>query len=118
MTVIFQFSSRLAFRKPDITITHPAINPKTMIRLRPFLSGPMKLSREPVPSAKAAFAQEQISKVTTKAFRHLPTKHHRLEITLRFISELFYIMFYSLTSAKYIYFLCCIFSRPEPAKLN
>src|ERR1700733_11528004 len=92
MTVIFQFSSRLAFRKPDITITHPAINPKTMMRLRPFLSGPMKLSKDPVPSAKAAFAQQQSSRATTNAFRHFGRSHDWREEIRLFITQYLYVI--------------------------
>jgi|SRR5580700_4228486 hypothetical protein len=108
MTVIFQFSSRFALRKPDITITHPAINPKTIMRLRPFLSGPTKLSKEPVPSAKAASAYAQVSRATIKAFRQLLTTHHRREGNLCFITKQFYNMYANLTIEKYVYFFCCL----------
>src|SRR5580693_10559390 len=101
MTVIFQFSSRLAFRKPDITITHPAINPKTMLRLRPFLSGPMKLSKDPVPSAKAASAQQQSSRTTTNACRHFWTSHDCREENLLLITNYFYVMLFGSARRNY-----------------
>jgi hypothetical protein len=47
-----------------------------MMRLRPFLSGPTKLSKEPVPSAKAASAHGQINRAKIKAFRQLLTRAH------------------------------------------
>src|SRR4029077_11621259 len=92
MTVIFQFSSRFAFRKPDITITHPAINPKTMMRLRPFLSGPMKLSKDPVPSAKAASVQQQSSRATPNVFRHFGASHDWREEIRLFITQYLYVI--------------------------
>src|SRR6201985_3236161 len=108
MTVIFQFSSRFALRKPDITITHPAINPKTMMRLRPFLSGPMKLSKDPVPSAKAASAQKQISRATSNAFRHFRTSDDWREENLLFITKCFYVILFRSASGNYFYYFCSI----------
>jgi hypothetical protein len=36
----------------------------------------MKLSKDPVPSAKSASAQEEISRGTTNPFRHLGESRH------------------------------------------
>src|SRR5690349_4248225 len=91
MTVIFQFSSLLAFRKPDITMTHPAINPKIMIRLSPFFSGPTKLSKDPVPSAKATGADQLIAKIKIKPFCQLPRTANGWEDDLSFIENIFII---------------------------
>src|ERR1700733_7734188 len=110
MTVIFQFSSRLALRNPDITITQPAINPKTMMRLSPFLRGPMKLSKDPVPSAKATSADEQTSSATVNTFRHLRRRNNCLEGNRKFITKHLCNMLRTLTIENYIYFLCLILS--------
>ncbi len=38
--------NQFAIKKPVITITQPAMNPKTMMRFSPFLSRPVKLSKD------------------------------------------------------------------------
>jgi hypothetical protein len=73
--------TRFAFR---IWKMETAVQP---IRLRPFLSGPMKLSRDPVPSAKAASVQAQINRATIKAWRHFLTTNPNPEGRLCFITE-------------------------------
>src|SRR5450432_2952961 len=58
-----------------------------MIRSRPFLSGPMKLSRDPVPSAEAASVQAQINRATIKAWRHFLTTNPNSEGCLCFMTK-------------------------------
>jgi hypothetical protein len=74
------------------------------IRSSPFLRGSMKLSKDPVPSAKAASADEQINKVVIKALRHLPTIDNCLEGNLRFTTKHFYNAYPTYARQTYIYF--------------
>jgi hypothetical protein len=84
-----------------------------MMRLRPFLSGPMKLSKDPVPSAKAASAQQQSSRTTVSAFRHFGTSHDCREEDLLFITKDFYVILIQPARENYFYFLCFIHSQQD-----
>jgi hypothetical protein len=66
----------------------------------------MKLSKDPVPSAKAASAQQQSSRATTNAFRHFGTSHDWREENLFFITNYFYVILIRPARQKYVYFLC------------
>jgi hypothetical protein len=93
-----------------------------MMRLRPFLSGPMKLSKDPVPSAKAASAQQQSSRATTNAFRHFGTSHDWREEIRLFITQYLYVILVRPARRNYVCFLCYIWrakssseAPPEPS---
>jgi hypothetical protein len=65
----------------------------------------MKLSEDPVTSAKAASADELTSNPMFNAFRHLRRSNNCLEGNSKFISEHFGNMFCTQTIENYIYFL-------------
>src|ERR1700674_26649 len=93
------------------------MNPKTMMRFRPFLSGPIKLSKDPVPSAKAASTHPQTNRATTKALRHPITADDCLEGSLCFITQHNYNELLLLAIQKYVYFVCFIY-RPVSMTRN